>query len=139
MGYCVLEFNKGYLKAHGEGSIDEKTIDKAIAWAREEIDGTLGKRWSTDLDDDTAGTPRQIERIAEKLAAGEAIRKSQLGDLDVADAASDLIEEARADLRRLLSGAVGLKLRNGAWDPKYPGSNNSEEGRSRSRLRFICG
>ncbi len=140
--YCKLESGKGFLKTVDFGAgetITPAEVVKSEEWALEQVDAVLGKRWSTDIDDDVAGTPKLIREIAEQLAASRVLKRSHAGNLDRLDAAQALEDDAMKELLAVRAGKKGIKLRNGSWDPKYPGSNNKEEGRPGGGLRILCG
>jgi len=139
--YCKLEAGKSFLRhitVEPDGTVLPSDLSKAEGWALEQIDAVLQKRWSTDLDDDSAGTPLLIQQIAEQLAACYVLRIAGAGDLDRLDAADKIEKIALRDIARIKSGDLAIKLRDDSWDVTYKGSRNREEGCTGGGLSVIC-
>lgn len=135
-GYYTLRSGKGKLKGYtieAGGAIEPDDATAAEEAARETIDELLGKRWSTD----PAETPLTIRRLAHWLAAARLLQDAHASNTDPHSIAEKLEQKVLRELAKIRRNRQGIKLRDGSWDPKYPGSNNVEEGTRSNGVEFI--
>ena len=139
-GYFTLAPRAGYLL---DVNTDPGTTSSALDFTRAElrakahIDGILGKSWSTDQTDTVSGTPEKIMEIAEMLAAARVRKQFFAGNPDGIKAAQLIEDDADKLLVQIRGQLVGIQLRNGAWDSKYPGANNRTQGKGGGSFRVV--
>lgn len=133
MSYVNLRENSRYLKEVEKGANREMRDDEILACEERSdayIEGRLGKTWDT--------TPKIIEEIADLLASSRAWFFLHSGQSNTScEFAKSLQEEAEKMLKEIVSGALGIRLANGAWDEEYPGNKNSESKFDEGQLEII--
>lgn len=141
-GYFTLTPRVGFLTdVDTESGTTTSIAQLSIAElrAKAHIDGVLGKTFSTDQADAVSGTPVLIMEIAEMLAAAKVRKKFFAGNPDGLTAAQKIEDDAHEMLTKIRGGITGIQLRNGAWDPQYPGANNRTQGRGGGSFIVVCG
>lgn len=139
--YAKLRAEKGPLRGIKVGPGEAITLDdleEAELDASEEVDEFLGKRWPTGPG--APAVPRTIAKITRRLAAAQVLAVAHRNNqLDSGITFGERLEKwARDELKAIKTGGKGVKLADGSWDLRFPGSRNSEEGRP-GGIRILAG
>ncbi len=135
--YYTLRPGEGHLMnvdIGGGADAVPRELTEAESWAYTQITEVLGKRWSTVETE----TPETIQELAHLLAASKVRQRVMAGSPDGLESAKKLEDLARRQMAEIKKGLQGILLRNGAWDSKYPGSTNPEQGRAGGGCRIIA-
>lgn len=123
--YYRLRPGKGYLKGVEVGpdeDVEEKDLIDAEAWAKEDIDEVLQKRWPNDL----ALIPKTIQKLAHQLAAAYVLDIVHRNEPEHPGQAWR--KQATAELKEIKANRRAIKHPDGSWDVDFPGRANTEEG-----------